>query len=155
MANPLLPARELAYKKLMPLAAMGLRTDKLYLERMPKDTAGKELSWIPSESPSTMPNYRLEYVAPEVKLFQGFGYLAIQESMGVGSIEVGDHVIKLVRTQAIEEFLAMKLIDPDTTSLNPYPEMEWVAFELNGEKFTPVRWLPEALFITIFIRKVA
>ena len=144
------------YQELQGLQAEGLRTDyTLWLHRYPEQSADEKTSWMLDDSPSDTPLQSLQVIAPEVKIFQGFNNRAIEQSQGGGVIEIGDHIVKFPRAQVIEDFLNLKLINPELDSTKLYPEMPYVVFELDGEFYSPVRWLPDNVFITVFIRKQA
>ena len=138
--------------------AAGLRQDyRLELRRYPDQATGNELSMDPdleAVQADTDPVLALEVVAPKVSVFSGFGFLAVQEAAG-GVVEVGDHVVEFGRSDDVEAFLKTRLRELDDPRNDPYPEMEWVVFRLNGEDYRPVRWLVTDFKLKVYIRKIA
>lgn len=145
-------AREAIWKSQAKLFSAGLRRDNTVTIRR-VEASPDPLSMEPAAAAEPAAVETLVIPYPDVKVYSGFAMLAIKQAMG-GSFEVGDHRIKFPRARVVEQFLGSVRGGTDEPA-GPYPEMSQFVFTVNGVDCKPVRWLPETIYLTVYVRTIA
>lgn len=138
------------------LPEAGIRQDVTVILKRFADSRSP-LSMNPSDSPERVPIVSFPVRVPEEKAAWS-GQYQIAEAMSGGSIKKGNlRRIKIVRYATMEAFLKETLINIDDGGNlrdGPYPEFEFLTFEINGIDHSPVLLTLDDIFATFLVARV-